>query len=380
MFSGRFVVPIRARGDIRRRRRNFTEQVGIWPQNVRGGTMKRTVRVLLIAIVIGGVLASLAAAASSPDVTTDAATKIGQSSAQLNAVVNPNGSKTSYQFQYGLTTAYGSSTPLKSAGGGTKGVGVKGSASQLTPGTPYHFRILAVNAHGTTVGSDRTFTTTGHPPAVATTTPATQIGKTSATLTGTINPNGVPTTYAFEYGPTPAYGKELGGGTLPASTTPQAVSAVLGDIAPGTLYHYRLIASHGGGVFNSVGADQAFYTHPSPAPKPKIRRFTSPLTDKRRPYFFKTHGSLTARSSIPQSVRCVGRVQIRYFLGVRQVSGKFAPLSSTCAYTSSVKFNHLQGSRKARRAGFQKLRVVVHFGGNGYLAAANSSTRMVTLG
>jgi hypothetical protein len=340
--------------------------------------MKRTITILLVAFAVGAALTGIAAAATSPGVTTGAATDIHDTSAVMHATINPEGSKTSYQFQYGPTTAYGASTALKSAGHGSKDVDVKGTATQLIPGTPYHFRILAISAGGTSVGTDHTFTTTGHPPAVATTGPATSIGKTSATLTGTIAPNGQATTWTFEYGPTAAYGMAVGGGMLPASTAPQTVTAVLQDIVPGTLFHYRLVAKHANST--SFGLDQTFYTHPSPAPKPKIRRFTSPGTDKHKPYVFHTRGSLVRHSSIPASVACFGDVQVRYFLGHRQVAGDVVPLSSTCAYSSTATFKHFQGSRRARRVKTQELRVIVHFGGNGYIASANSSEKTVTLG
>jgi hypothetical protein len=341
--------------------------------------MKRTITILLVAFAAGAALTGTAAAAMSPGVATGAATDVHDTSAQMHATVNPEGSHTSYQFQYGLTNAYGTSTPVKSAGHGSRVVDVKGTATQLIPGTQYHFRILATSAGGTSVGDDHTFTTTGHPPAVATTGPATSIGKTSATLTGTIEPNGQATTWTFEYGPTTAYGMAVGGGMLPASTAPQTVTAVLQGIVPGTLFHYRLVANHANST-STPGLDQTFYTFPSPAPKPKIRRFTSPGTDRHRPYVFHTHGSLARHSSIPASVACFGDVQVRYFLGHKQVAGDVVPLSSTCAYSSTATFKHFQGSGRARRARTQRLSVIVHFGGNGYIASANSSEKTVTLG
>lgn len=341
--------------------------------------MKRTITIVATALAGTGVLTGIALAAVSPAVKTEAATTIKTTSAVLHATVNPQGSKTSYQFQYGLTNAYGSATALKSAGHGLKTVDVKSGVSSLIPGTQYHFRIVATNASGTSIGDDRTFTTAGHPPAVATTAPATSIGKTSATLSGTINPNGEATTWAFQYGLTPSYGLQTAGGVLPASTSTQTVTVAVQGLASGTWFHYRLVAYHGATIA-SYGADQAFFTKPSPTPVPKVKRFTSPLKDRNRPYVFKTHGSLTVPRSIPTQFACVGSVQVRYFLGHKQVLGDVAPLSPTCTYSSKVSFRHFQGSRKQRHVKTQKLVVVVHWGGNGYLAKANSSTKTVTLG
>lgn len=340
--------------------------------------MKRTITILTAVLAATAALAAVAWAATSPVVKTGAATMIKPTTAVLNAIVNPEGSNTSYSFQYGLTNAYGGATALKSAGHGTKDTNVKAAIANLIPGTPYHFRVVATNAGGTSYGDDHTFTSAGHPPAVATTAPATSIGKTSATLVGTVNPNGQATTWTFQYGLTTSYGLQTTGGVLPASTTPQTVSMQVQGVAPGTWFHFRIVAYHG--TVPSFGADQEFFTLPSPAPKPKVKRFTSPLRDKKRPYTFKTHGSLTVPSSIPKSVACVGNVQVRYFLGHKQVLGDVAPLTPNCGYSSTVSFRHFQGSKKARRVKAQKLVVVVHWGGNGYLAKANSSGKTVTLG
>ncbi len=75
----------------------------------------------------------------------------------LNAEVNGGaGVSTSYHFEYGLTTAYDSSTPQATGEG-------KFSASArlegLQPETEYHFRIVATNADGTSYGPDTTFRT-----------------------------------------------------------------------------------------------------------------------------------------------------------------------------------------------------------------------------
>jgi hypothetical protein len=47
---------------------------------------------------------------SAPSVTTQGASSITSSSAQLNSYVNPNGGSTTIYFQYGLSTSYGSTT------------------------------------------------------------------------------------------------------------------------------------------------------------------------------------------------------------------------------------------------------------------------------
>jgi hypothetical protein len=77
----------------------------------------------------------------------------------VRATVNPAGWSTSYYFQYGITSAYGSATASQAAGSGTRAVSVSADLSGLTAGTTYHYRISASNAAGTGYSSDGSFTT-----------------------------------------------------------------------------------------------------------------------------------------------------------------------------------------------------------------------------
>lgn len=96
---------------------------------------------------------------TAPTVTTTAATGITSTAATLNGTVNPNGQSTTYYFQYGTTTAYGTNTTSTSAGSGSTSVAVSANLSGLAPSTTYHFRLVATNASGTTNGLDQSFTT-----------------------------------------------------------------------------------------------------------------------------------------------------------------------------------------------------------------------------
>lgn len=92
-----------------------------------------------------------------PGATTGSATKIGKTGATLNGFVTPNGLETKYQFEYGLTTSYGSKAPVPPKGPATGAV--EQAISGLEGKTLYHYRLVAVNALGTTYGADKTFTT-----------------------------------------------------------------------------------------------------------------------------------------------------------------------------------------------------------------------------
>lgn len=100
-------------------------------------------------------------AAVAPTVTTAAATAIASNGATLNATVNANYSSALVSFEYGATTAYGSTTTASpsSVSGGTA-TPITAAITALAPGSTYHFRLKAVNAvAGTVYGNDATFTT-----------------------------------------------------------------------------------------------------------------------------------------------------------------------------------------------------------------------------
>ena len=209
------------------------------------------------------------AVSSRPTVTTNGASGITTTGAQLNGSVNPNGLATSYHFDYGPTTGYGSSTQSTSAGSGTGTLNVNASLSGLTPGSTYHYRLVASSSSGSTNGNDQAFTTTATtptPPPTVSTGAATNVTPTSAQINGSVNANGISTTYHFEYGPTASYGSATQSAAAGSGTSPVSVSATLSGLRSGAVYHYRLVAASAGGTVN--GADRsltASSTPPAPA-------------------------------------------------------------------------------------------------------------------
>ena len=201
-----------------------------------------------------------------PVVATSPATAVTASAATLNGTVNPDGQATTYRFEYGTTTAYGNQTPPQDAGAGTGAQNVSAQVSGLSPSTVYHYRVVATNATGTSVSGDATFTTAAPQAPAATTRPATAVSAIAATLNGTVNPNGQPTTYRFEYGTTTAYGSQTPQQDAGAGTAAQTVSATVANLAPSTLYHFRLTATNPTGT--TSGADATFTTPALPPPPP----------------------------------------------------------------------------------------------------------------
>ena len=114
---------------------------------------------------VTGPLAShnLAVVAMPPhaEATTLAATGLMDTSATLNGSVNANSNSTSVSFEYGLTTSYGATlTATPAAVTGTVATATSAAVNGLSPATLYHYRIIATNPYGTSVGEDMTFTTT----------------------------------------------------------------------------------------------------------------------------------------------------------------------------------------------------------------------------
>jgi RHS repeat-associated protein len=198
-----------------------------------------------------------------PTIVAKAASSVKETSATLNAGVNPNGAATTYQFEYGTTTAYGKLAPAspKAIGSGKTEVAVSEPISGLTANTTYHFRVSASNSIGKKSGEDKTFTTPKLPS--ATTEAATGVKETEAMLKGSVNPNGYATTYQFEYGPTTSYGTKvpIGAESVGSGTKAVAVSKAIKGLTEGATYHYRILATNAAGTAN--GADKTLKTlHP----------------------------------------------------------------------------------------------------------------------
>ncbi len=189
--------------------------------------------------------------------------KLAPTSATLTGLLTPNGSDVHYYFEWGPTTSYGSFSPAlpgTDAGAGSESVAAKAELGALMPNTTYHYRLLATDSFGTTVGEDAKFTTPG-PPRI-TSEASTGIEHEAATIHARVDPDELATTYHFEYGESTAYGTEvpLGGASIPAGEAPVAVSTALANLRIGVTYHFRVVASNSAGT--TSGPDQTFTTIP----------------------------------------------------------------------------------------------------------------------
>ena len=204
-----------------------------------------------------------------PRITIKPANDIGHEVATINAEVNPDQLETTYRFEYGKTTEYGSEAPIggKGIGKGATAVSVSAALGGLELGVTYHYRLSAANTAGTRVSPDRTFTTV--PPALITSY-ANRVSPTEATLNAEVNPLGNDTRYYFEYGAGPCApdagscavspaspGEDIGAGTEPVLKT-----LSLSGLEPNTTYHYRVVAANALGI--AEGIEHAVTT-PKPA-------------------------------------------------------------------------------------------------------------------
>jgi hypothetical protein len=97
---------------------------------------------------------------AAPAVTTGTTSGITTAAATLQGTVNPNGSATTAQFEYGPTNTYGSTaTVTLSPNNGPSALPVSATLSGLPSGTHYHYRLTATNSLGASTGDDATFVT-----------------------------------------------------------------------------------------------------------------------------------------------------------------------------------------------------------------------------
>jgi hypothetical protein len=329
---------------------------------------------LAAALVAALICAPLALAASSPTVSAGAPTGVGQTAATLHGTVKPNGLATTYQFQYGPTSALGKVSPATaaSAGSGTAAVAELARLTGLSPDTTYYYALVASNSAGSSNTPVKTFKTTGNPAPGVTTEPASSVGRYAATLVGTISPNNQATSYYFQYGLTDTYGYQTAVKSIAAGSTPITVSIALPGIEPGTIFHYRLIASHGA-TATSVGADVTFATLPWPRPHTSLSFAVSPRSVKKAPAKFTARGHIGLAYTTAASLGCHGTVAIGYYRGRTKVAGAKAAIGASCAYSASTRIRSLGKGRV-------RLTVKLRYDGDTYAAPSSTRQTVVTVG
>ncbi len=210
-----------------------------------------------------------------PLISAESATAVTQTTVSLSAQVNPEFQPlTVCEFVLSGGIAPVSCNPSAAGlgeGGGSVPTGA--SVTGLAANTEYHYKVHAKNASGLSEGAGQSFLTLPNPPAVSTG-GASSITLAGATISGTVNPGaaGQPaqdeTTYYFQYGPTAIYGqgesyaKQTPMGQAGEGESAKAETASLTGLEPGTIYHYRIVASNHNARAPQVvyGEDRTFTT------------------------------------------------------------------------------------------------------------------------
>jgi hypothetical protein len=240
--------------------------------------------------------------------------------ATLEAQINPNNQSTSYFFEYARTEA-ALGTPAAATLPGQFALPARfgdQSASaaihhQLTPGTPYFYRVVAENAaHEKTLGNVEEFKTNPlEPPVVeseSTNLPPFEVSSVTANtaaLTARVNTNYLPSTYIFQYSTSEAEllegkGVTVPGGELPAGLehtafggeqTPLAVVYLPRTLAAETTYFYRVVARNETGVTDGPSAQFTTLAAPvlTTAPAQHVSRTVATLSGTVNPLGVETH-------------------------------------------------------------------------------------------
>lgn len=222
-------------------------------------------RTLALLIVAGLVASSAAAAASTADPTaiTGTVSSVGSTSVTVGGTINPGGEATTWYVEYGTSTSYGAKTPTESLGAGASNVAVSTAITGLAPGTTHHYRLVAENQDGVSRGSDGVFQTTTAPAPDVSTRSASEIGPGKARFNGRVDPNGLTTTWYFEYGTSTGYGTRTAEQSAGSGTSRVSVSTLVTGLRSGVTYHYRIVAANDAGA--ARGGDVAFRTDPPPS-------------------------------------------------------------------------------------------------------------------
>jgi Beta-propeller repeat len=185
-----------------------------------------------------------------PSVTIEPAKEVIGTKADLGGTVSPTGLPvTGCFFEYGETTSYGKTQPCEGTiGEDSSTYPVTAELSGLKPnGQNYHFRLVATNANGVEDSADQTLTTA----TTVITEAASAIGASTATLNGTVLPEGA--AYGecfFEYGRSSNSKFEKvapcspGAAAITPDYSPHEVKAKVSGLEVGSTYRFRLIAKN----------------------------------------------------------------------------------------------------------------------------------------
>ena len=260
---------------------------------------------------------------------------ITSTSATLAGTVVTKNRATTVWFEYGLSTAYGSSTTVQNFAANIASTDVFAAISNLNPGFTYHAHMVASSAGGTAYGADVSFQTNAGATAspTVTTGAASGITTTAATLQGSVNANSGLTNAWCEYGTTAALGSQtaLTGIGNTSSVVNPALSVT--GLQPGTLYYYRIAAQNSLGT--SDGSILTFTT--AFAPPTATTGGSTPLTTTS----VQLTGTVQAQNATTQVFFDYGTDGISFPNSISATPSSLSGNASTAVSTTLV--NLLQG-------------------------------------
>jgi hypothetical protein len=199
----------------------------------------------------------------------------------INAKITCSKLETTGEITGASTLAYGKQTPVENAGQGETPLNKTVALAGLQPKTTYHYRIVATNLNDAgelnendpgeyggqlepqvVYGEDKTFTTPATPPVLSGVS-VQSVTENGATITGTLEAQGLPTRYELQLGSTQELLQPAGSGET-SGTLP--LSLPVGSLTPGTVYYYKLLVTNSNGTLEPEGS---FTTSPAsggPAP------------------------------------------------------------------------------------------------------------------
>ena len=193
-----------------------------------------------------------------PVVTTTEATSVTHESAVLNGTITAGSEEITAQgFRYKTATA---SEWIEVSATGTT---ISATVNNLTAETSYVFKAFATTASGTVEGAEMTFTTIAAPIVVVegevTTTPATNIANTSATLNGALVSAGNSENYTIGFALATVADFTLADANvqnITATLTDNTFTATVNDLTEGQTYFYRAYITNQAGT--AYGAVETF--------------------------------------------------------------------------------------------------------------------------
>jgi len=198
-----------------------------------------------------------------PTVSVDEATNVSFQTATLNGTINPHYVKTLWYFEWRKADGKSEWSERESVDGEYDWK-QSHDIKELEPDTLYTFRMWGENSSaGDVKSAEKTFRTKALPPPGVVTGNVKSIDKTSAVVTGTVNPKGTKPSCLFRYGTTKGnYTDTVSGQGIIDETKDSDLFGNLNRLNPNSMYYYALECKNDKSTVR--GDEKSFTTSSSP--------------------------------------------------------------------------------------------------------------------